>query len=218
MDTAILEELSTFPAQHFSKGDTIICQGTPSKCVLYLESGRAVRTAVTLKGDEILYDERQADGSAQCLLGALTLYTANKMHETSFVAKTPCLCRVIDNRTFIDFLTRNPQVLHELMFMAMDRYSFLDANFQAKQKGMAPARVAAWFLDHSQRQGADLCYDSDLNISELARYLGMHRVTVSKIVTALADNACIAFSDKQVLIKDLPALEAIAGGLIQLHY
>lgn len=218
MDTAILNELSAFPAQCFDKGDTIIRQGTPARRVLYLERGKVLRSAVTLKGDEILYDERQADGSAQCLLGALTLYTANKVHETSFTAKTPCLCRVIDNRCFIDFLTRNPQVLHELMFMAMDRYSFLDANFQAKQKGMAPARVAAWFLEHSHPEGTSLWYDTDLNISEIARYLGMHRVTVSKIVLGLTDEGCLRQHDIGIELIDETALQAIADGVSPLKY
>jgi len=202
MNDKSIEELCKGEKLIFKKGDFIVHQGQPVDYIYYLSSGICMRTAITSKGDKIIYDKRIADKSAHCLLGALTLYCPEVVHTTNFVAKTSCICYKIHRSDFMAFLMAYPEVLHELMYMAMDRYNSLDKNFHSKQKGCIANRVCSFIMDNLVEKDNTLCLNKRFTNSEISRYLGVHRVTILRIIKKLESDGIIRRSSNGLQIID----------------
>ncbi len=177
-----------------------------------------MRNSFSLRGDEITYGERIADGSASCLLGALTLYTDKRIHDTNFVAKTRCACYVVPEDAFLDFLNNNVEVLHDLVRLALRSYVELNANFHAKLKGLAPARIASYLLAHMRQSADGYELDCRLNMSALGRELGMHRITVGKIIRAFEGEGLVAFRGNSLVLLDPTRLQRYADGASTINY
>lgn len=218
MDNNAIESLTHYPKIVFNRGEYIVRQGQAVEYIYYLAQGHCVRNAFTIKGDEIIYDEFIADNSVYCLLGALTLYSPIILHETNFIAKTTCICYKIYYKDFFDFLSANPSVLHELLYRALSSYHTLNANFQAKQKGLAAARVCSFILENAKNYHDRLLLEKKFTISEISRYLGMHRVTVNKIVLTLCDENILRHTKQGLLITDKKLLEQYATSQLKLNY
>lgn len=218
MEPAAITYLTQFPKLFFNKNDYIVRQGQAVEYIYFLADGRCIRNIFTIKGDEIIYDERIANNSAYCLIGALTLYTPVIIHETNFIAKTSCVCYKIYYKDFLEFLSLYPSVLHELLQMAMASYQNINANFHAKQKGQAPCRVCSFLLENAKQLNEILILDKHFSISEISRYLGMHRVTVNKIILALCDTNCCVHTENGLLIRNKDLLQSYASGDEKLNY
>lgn len=218
MKPAAIDYLMHFPQQTFEKNTYIVRQGQAVENIYYLAEGSCVRNLFTLKGDELIYDERIADQSVSCLIGALTLYCPVVIHETNFIAKTACVCYKIYYKDFLRFLSCYPSVLHELLSMAMSSYQQLNANFHAKQKGQAAGRVCSFILENARMVAQSKILDKHFNSSEIARYLGMHRITVNKIILALSEQVCIERREEGIVVLDEAALMSYVYGDKRLNY
>ena len=202
MEQEAIDYLLTFPQQIFAKNAYIVRQGQAVEYIYYLAQGSCVRNKYTLKGDEIIYTEWSADQSASCLLGALTLYCPTLIHESNIVARTTCTCCKLSASDFMDFVSRYPFVLHELLKMAMQEYRDSNTNFQFKQKGLAASHVCRFILSNARVDKDHLLLDKRFSISEIARYSGLHRVTVNKIILALCHTNCLAHTENSLRILD----------------
>ncbi len=217
-DTAIEDLRRRGEKLNFKKGEYITRQGQPVSYIHYLSSGICIRNSYTSKGDEIIYDSRIADKSVSCLLGALTMYYPMVTHATNFIAKTSCVCYKISCDDFKDFLDAHPDVLHELMYLAMDRYASLDKNFHSKQKGCLPNRVCSFIMENLVRTNDTLWLNQNITNSEISRYLGAHRVTIIKILKKLEEDGLIKRSAKGLQIIDEYRMLAYARDEENLNY
>lgn len=210
--------LKNFPQKTFLKKENIITQDTPVDYIYYLAHGICTRNMITEKGDEIVYDMRSADKTSYCLLGALSLYLPKPLHATNFTAKTTCICYQIPSNDFLKFLSSNPDILHELLFMAVSRYNFLDKNFQSKQKQSTANRVCSLLAENLYEKDNAYYVKNYLTNSEISRYLGCHRVTIVKIMKQLALENVLEKTPEGVLIKDIEQLLIYARDEDVLHY
>ena len=218
MDAKAVAALKRFPACRCKKGDVIIRQGEPVRRVFFLAAGSVVRSGLTSRGDELTYGERVADESASCLLGALALYSSACIHDTNFIAETDCVCHAIPADSFKAFLYDNPAVMDDLLHVAIESYEVLNANFRGKMKGLAPSRVATYLLRHATQADGELIYPAKLNITAIARDLGIHRLTVGKIIRALADEEVVAYRGNSLAVVAPERLKNYADGLSELRY
>lgn len=207
-----------FPQKIFHKGDLIITQGQPTDYIYYLSHGICTRNTLTERGDEIVYDMRSADKSVYCLLGALSLYQTDRVQTTSFTAKTSCICYQIPAKDFLEFLSANPAILHELLAMAVNRYNFLDKNFQSKQKQSTANRVCSLLAENLYEKNEQYYVKDHLNNSEISRYLGTHRVTIVKIMRQLTLEGVVEKTEDGVLIKNIEQLLIYARDEENLKY
>lgn len=206
MDDMQISFLKQFPQKLFSKKENIIVQDTPASYVFYLTHGICTRNMLTEKGDEIIYDMRSADKTAHCLLGALSLYQPTPLHTTNFTAKTTCICYQIPSKEFLEFLSANPDILHELLFMAVNRYNFLDKNFQSKQKQSTANRCCTLLAENLYEKNNFYYIKNYLTNSEISRYLGCHRVTIVKIMRQLITEGILEKTSEGLLVTDIEQL------------
>ncbi len=218
MNDEAIRKLRCFPVKEFKKGETMIRQGEEACCIYYLEKGKARRNAYTVRGDELVYDERVADNSSSCLLGALSSYYPTRVHSTNFVAETNCVCRKVPVGDFRLFLHENPDIMDDLLYIAMQSYAMVDGNFRGKMRGLAPSRVATYLLQRVTKNDGVYVYRTRLNASAISRDLGIHRLTVGKIIRALADEGIIVYQGDSFVVKLVERLRNVADGMEAIDY
>jgi len=215
---SIISDLKKYPIVYFQKNSYIIRQGDSIEYVYFLLKGHCKRNTFTSKGDEIIYDFRSANSTINCFLGALTVYLPKAIHPTNFIAQTKCVCYKLTKQEFVDFLFLHPSLFHDLLYLVMDRYSFLDQNFQSKQKQSTANRVCSLLAENLYEKDNAYYVKNYLTNSEISRYLGCHRVTIVKIMKQLALENVLEKTPEGVLIKDIEQLLIYARDEDVLHY
>ena len=199
-------DLTSYPEILFLKNEYIIRQGDFVEYVYFLAEGTCRRSTFTNKGDEIIYDILSANNSSGCFLGGLTIYYPEPIHPTNFIASTKCRCFRLTTNEFKTYLSTHPDLLHTLLYHVMERYSFLDKVFLSKQKKSSGNQVCNLIVNNLEKKNGANYLKKHLTNSEISRHLGMHRVTVSQIMSRLILENIIEKTSSGILIKDLDAL------------
>ena len=221
MDKSAIEELKSYPLVHFNKGDNILEYNEPTKeFVYYLCEGQAMREATTISGEEIFFEEYCPGNTVYSLLGPFTLYTTEMpINTTTMVALTDISAHRLTVIEFDAFLDRHPDIMKELLRRLTTEYTMLANNFIAKQKGQAAPRVASFILERAYKKQGELVLSRGSSISDIARFLGMHRITANKIILALRNAGAIDYSDdNELIITDAKMLEEFAQSTRKIDY
>ena len=224
MDQAAIAELTSYPLTKFHKGDNILPfddneNATPY--VYYMIEGHAMRQVTTIAGEEIFFEEYHPGKTVYALLGPYMLYTTSVMpaNANAMIALTDIRAHQLTAIEFDAFLDRHPEVKKELLRRLTSEYTTLMNNFVAKQKGQAAPRVAGFILERANEIDGRLIFSRCCSVSDIARFLGMHRITANKIILALRHAGAIAYNDDNVLeILDPELLEEFAQGIRKIDY
>ena len=201
----------------FQKGETIVAQGEWVEYVYYLEKGICYRTLTTDKGDEVIYNLKESGQGIRSLIGVLTLYSRGYSNY-SFIAKTPCHCLRIPAKRFKDWAKDQPEVLLSLLLMAMDYYNELMIDFQSHQEGRVANRLCQLLLQNSQLVDGQLIIGKSYTHAELAAFLGIHKVTVSRILRSLRDEGVLTKTPAGLLVSNPARLRLYAEGQAKVPY
>lgn len=224
MDQAAIAELTSYPLVHFHKGENILpADDTESAnmAVYYIIEGHAIRQVTTIAGEEIFFEEYHPGKTVYALLGPFRLYKPDIMptNANDMMALTDVTAHQLTAIEFDAFLDRHPKVMKELLHRLTDEYAMLMNNFVAKQKGQAAPRVAGFILERAREVDGKLIFSRCCSVSDIARFLGMHRITANKIVLALRHAGAITYNDENVLeILDPDLLQEFAQGIRKIDY
>lgn len=221
MDQSAIAELTSFPVVHFRKGDNIFeYDENPGAYVYYLTEGYAMRQVTTIAGEEIFFEEYHPGKTVYALLGPYVLYTTvQPLNGNTMVAQTDITAHKLTGIEFDAFLDHHPEVMKELLRRLTAEYTMLMNNFIAKQKGQAAPRVASFILERATEKNGQLSLSRCSSVSDIARFLGMHRITANKIVLALRHAGAITYNDDNVLVVTNPTLlEEFARGERKIDY
>lgn len=203
----------------FKKGDYIIRQGEEIELLYYLESGTCHRTAFTEKGDEVIFGVKKAsDSFIKSVLGVLILYS-NGIASHNFIADCKCRCYRIPKKIFLEYVQDKPDILNELISMAMTELRELASSFQARQEGKVANRLCDQLLKNAQHKEGKILVNKDYsNLTKMSRFLGIHRVTVAKIIKALKEEGIIDKDEAGIVILDEKQLARYAKGEKTIDY
>lgn len=224
MDQAAIAELTSYPLTYFHKGDNILPFDDNENATLYVYymiEGHAMRQVTTIAGEEIFFEEYHPGKTVYALLGPYMLYTTSVMpaNANAMIALTDIRAHQLTAIEFDAFLDRHPEVMKELLRRLTSEYTTLMNNFVAKQKGQAAPRVAGFILERANEIDGRLIFSRCCSVSDIARFLGMHRITANKIILALRHAGAIAYNDDNVLeILDPELLEGFAQGIRKIDY
>lgn len=221
MDQKAIAELTSYPIVTFQKGDSILNYDEGTHYIYYLTEGHAMRQIITSAGEEIFFEEYLPGKTVYALLGPFVLYTTiAPIHGNTMIALSEIRAHRLSAIEFDSFLDRNPEVMKELIRRLTAEYTMLLNNFVGKQKGQAPPRVASFILERAARTSdGRLIFGRSCSVSDIARFLGMHRITANKIILALRNAGAITYNDDNELeILDQPLLEEFAQGLRKIDY
>lgn len=201
----------------FKKGSNIIRQGEKVDFLYYLISGTCFRIIITDNGEEIIYGIKESNNSVQSLLGVLALFTTG-LSVTNFVARSKCCCYKIPKETFLQYIQDKPLILSQLLHMSMDAYRELVETFQARKEGRVANRLCKFLLNNTQNYHGILLVNRIFSNAEISRFLGIHKVTVAKILRQLKNQGIIIKEREGIKILNKKLLESYAEDEKTLDY
>ena len=191
--------------------------------IYYLVEGIASLTSLTMDGEEkdfIYFPHDHLLGFAPALMRHYrkirgeehTLSGDDCLQEKipfGIDTKTDCVFYRLDERTFETLLEEDACFLSYIMEAVTCNYVTLVRKFHDTQEECASKRLYKWFLAFSSREGQYRAVPHGFTYAEIAKYLGMHPVTVSKLSSALKKSGIIKKEKGRILIIDEARLKAL---------
>lgn len=202
----------------FQKGEVILWQGEYVEYLWLLEEGTCYRHMDTDKGDTIIYAIKQPGGTVSSLLGVLNLYNDDQVSSFSFVARTPCRCLCIPADTFRVWADDKPAILKDLLILSSNNSRELRVGFRALQEGRVANRLCQILVSCSKTVSGKDMITKDYTFTEIASMLGIHHVTVSRIIRALCEEGVLKKDTGCILILNRERLTQYANNEIPLSY
>ena len=204
----------------FRKGDRLIECGEPLDYIYYLRKGTVYRELMTDKGVESILSCKESGGVTNSLIGILHLYgpSATRISPNNFVAGTDCYCLRIPAEACKAYLRQNPDLLEQLVGTALYEYTYLTNLYLGKSEVPAPSLLCRWMLTRMVKAEDGNYYLKSYNNNEIAKFLNMHKVTVSRIFIALRHEGILEKVSKGHRIVDMARVRAIAINEEQIMY
>lgn len=201
--------------------ETSICNPMLSDTyIYYLVKGIASLTSITGEGEEkdFLYFSRESLlGFAPALMRhyrKMRGEPARKLdteENTPFGidTKTDCSFYRLDERTFERLLEKDPQFQSYVIESVTLNYVTLVKKFYSAQEESASRRFSKWLLEFSSLEGRRRIVPNGFTYAEIAKYLGMHPVTVYKLAAKLKKEGVLIKEKGHIVILDEDGLKAM---------
>ena len=212
MDLSFLCQLpSAYPCR-FSKGQYLIHQGDAMDYVYFLHSGRCERIEYSDCGDEIIFNTKISGEGLNALVGLNNLWNPQPYSFSSFIAKTNVTCSRIEAASAKQALLTRPDILDAIMALQMDNYLRLRALFKCHHERRTPNLLCELLIKNAAASPDGLSLPKKLTNVSISHQLGVHQVTVAKIMAYLQKEAIIERTPAGLKILDLPRLHSYAQG------
>ncbi len=212
MDLSFLCQLPGAHICHFNKGEYLIHQGDPMPYVYYLQSGSCERIEYSDCGDEIIFNTKLSGSGVNAVVGLNNLWNTEPVSFSSFIAKTSVTCCRIDAVLAKNALLERPDILDAILTLQMENYQRLRALFKCHHERRTPSLLCALLLRQAAASSDGLYLPKKLTNVSISHQLGVHQVTVAKIMSYLQKEAVIQRTLKGVNILDRQKLQAYADG------
>ncbi|MDO4281101.1 MAG: Crp/Fnr family transcriptional regulator [Peptococcaceae bacterium] len=216
-------KLIEMPGVRFTKmkkGTIFIKQGETADHIFYLTSGYFYRIMTTVKGEEVIYSVKSAsEEMAKCLIGVFSLYggDSSRSHQgrpstTDFVAMTDCEGYLIPRAAFFQYIEGDALLANRLLDAMVDEYTRLLRTYQSHQEQGVANRLCQFLLEYSTPNADNTTRQVGVKNVELAGFLGVHRVTVARIIKSLKEEGILARTGNTLTVIDVARLEDYANG------
>ena len=217
-------DLLNFPKAkkcHFEQGDIIINQGEEVSKLYFLVKGKVYRQMTTERGMETTLSIKNSanENNIEALIGVLVAYRKPRISNSMFVARTSCICLEIDTEDFLKEASSDAEILQEILYYSMEQYGSLIELYRSKQDKDTVAKLCQYLLVNIRvSRISGLKYVNKITNIELAKYLGVHTVTVSRIIGALRKREIIEKKDGKIFVKDEESLQRLVNHEEELSY
>lgn len=204
----------------FKKGEILIHDGDTVEYVFYLRKGTVYREIVTHTGVESILSCKEGGGLTDSIIGILLLYGAEPPYISgnNFVAGTDCYCLRIPVETIKRFLHNRPELLEELVATALHECAYLMNLYLGKSEVPAPAALCTWMLERIEKDEEGHFFLPHFPHDDIAKFLNLHKVTVSRIFSALRREGVLEKTQDGQLVKNMAKLRAYADNRKHLIY
>lgn len=202
------------------RNSRIVDADTLLDSLYYLEDGIVALIDLLEDGDERIYRYHKRGE----LLGIFKLYNMipclkNSPQHTvcgiyNSIAKTECIVYRLEPEVVLDFLYQNPEMLIEQIRMTGKVNINHSFRYSRMLKNRTPNILCEVLLEVSREKDGVLQLDPYFSNAEIARYMGIHVVTVGKILKQLRKEGLIERSMGRIVILDRKGLEVYLGDKI----
>ena len=192
-------------------------QGTADDSFYLLEDGICALMGITKKGEETVYlylDPPRIVGFNQLLM----TNSADPPQEFTIITKTACTLYRIRFSAFQDLMANNPEFNAFLIRTLADNFYEVLVHFHRRLEESAVAGLSRLLLDVAQNKEGELVVPKFFTYAELAKYLGSHPVTVSRIMAKLKQLGYIVKDHDGIILNDPAALKELVNGDRDLNY
>ncbi len=192
-----------------------------SKSAYFLVSGLVGLTTYTKEGEERVYlysNGKRLIGFAPLLLTQVSERAVGRMRKVGqanvfLVAKTRCVLYQLREADYKHLLETDFEFNKLVLQVLTANYIDLLDHFQQVMEESAGTRFCRLLLESYVEKDGKKVLPKQLTFLEMARYLGTHPVTVSRIVALLKKDGYISKEHGMVVIKDEERLlELIESG------
>lgn len=202
---------------HMGKGTLIVDAETGLDSIYYLEQGIVALVDVMEDGDERVYRYHKMGE----LLGIFKLYNMvpclnhSPQHTIcniyNSVSKTDCVVYRLEPETVLRFMYENPELLIEQIRMTGKVNINHSFRYSKMLKNRTPNIICEVLLEFSSEVEGVLQLDQYFSNAEIARYLGIHVVTVGRILKKLKEEGLIERRNRRIVILDKMGMEEYLG-------
>lgn len=204
----------------FKKGEILIKDGDLVDHVYYLRKGTVYREIVTDTGVESILSCKEGGGLTDSIIGILLLYGTEPPYISgnNFVAGTDCYCLRIPAEAIKRYLYKRPELLEELVGTAVHECGYLMTLYLGKTEVPAPAALCYWMLERLEQDENGHSYLPNYRHDDIAKFLNLHKVTVSRIFSALRREGVLEKTPQGFFVRDMKRLRAFAENMRHLKY
>lgn len=125
---------------------------------------------------------------------------------------TDCEGYLIPKEAFYEYASDNAELLNHLLDAMLDEYVRLLHNYQSRQEFSVANRLCQFLLEYSEPNQDNTVRRVSVKNVDLAGFLGVHKVTVARIIKSLKEGGCLERRKEGLFIIDVPQLERYANG------
>jgi CRP-like cAMP-binding protein len=198
------------------KGALILDMEAPADGVYFVKSGQVDTALYTLNGPEkVLYGVGEG-----CVFGEASCFSTGTTGEASVWARTPCVLYFFRRETVEGPIAReHPHLLIELAGMLghiVRMYGIWLQDSLSQDYFVRVCRILIYFVRWKQGGLAEgrneVLIQSDVSQNDIAKLLGIHRVTVTKAVKRLKELGILRrFTKSELDIADFAGLCRLGG-------
>lgn len=196
-----------------------ICQVKRSEClysrtsrdkyVYFLEEGICALTSASLDGRERIYQYFLSED----LIGFTPAFNRHYPDDTflafSIMAKSDCvLCRIPYSH-FRSYVEEHPTLYRWLFEKAVNHYDSSLRHSYSLQEGDNFMSLCQALLELATPQDSQYVLQKEFSYGELANYLGIHTITVTRLMARLKGLGIVMKNGHQTVIPDLERLKAL---------
>ena len=199
-------------------------EGSEDDYMYVLDKGLAALTSTNKKGDEFIYlffRGPRCIGFAPLVRQFLGVDPMPSIHEPAMftiLAKSDCELYRIDRKTFA--MLHKEQPFRDLMMnIVFTTYMEVLYHYYTSRETSAAGRLCWLIMEQSEPDDSEsLVLDPLFTYDELSHYLGVHSITVARIMSALKKTGAITKSGRKTIINDLGKLRAVIDDDLVLDY
>ena len=173
--------------------DFVALQGDPCRSVYLLYSGEVRTTMSGPDGKQVTIE----DLKSPILLAPAFVFSTIGRFPVNVVAMTPCEVLLINKEHFVELMRHEPIVMQNFLRIISDRSYKLSRKINSFALHGLKSRVALYLCDNGGIS----------NQQEVSERLGVARPSLSRVLAELAEEGCITFEKRKVLITDRARLE-----------
>lgn len=177
--------------------------------IYYLQEGLCALVRKSKTGEEIIYNYLQEDSLLGVICYGLGEDRYSKNEETYFVTKTTCVVYKIPHKVINELVDRDPKVGFMIARAMSKHYSDVLYHFQSANHEHTNIRVCKMLLQLAKREQDEYVLDKYFRYNEIAKYLGVHMVTIARIMQELKSQNIIQKKGQQIVYKDKNKLKEL---------
>lgn len=182
----------------YQKGDVVARQGDTVSFLYILLKGSVKAEMISESGDVMKIETIQAPNP----LAPAFLFAEENRFPVDVVALETSEIILIPKTEVMKQLTENEHFLQAYMAFNSNRTQFLSERIKLLSIKTIKGKLAQYILSRAK----GMCFELDMNQTELAEYFGVARPSLSRSLMEMADDGIIALEKKQGEILDLKAL------------
>lgn len=184
---------SSHSLRRYPSHDFIALQGDPCRALYLLYEGKVRATMSGPDGKQVTMEDLQAP----VLLAPAFIFATNNRFPVNVETLTPCEVLVINKENFVELMRCEPIVMSNFLRIISDRSYILTRKISSFALHGLKSRVATFLCERGAIS----------NQQEVAERLGVARPSLSRVLAELADEGCIAFEKRKVVITNRAQLE-----------
>lgn len=196
-----------------------------SASIYLLDSGLCALMTTTRNGEEkihLYFRAKRTVGFVQVLVGEYFGEPSNNFRlqnpaAFSIIAKTDCVLYRIQSSVFKQLMKDDPKFKDFTMQVVVENYVEILNRYHQAQEETADVRLCRLLLEQSKNKDGKLVLPKYFTCTELSKYLGIHAVTVSRLISNLKQKGYISKKGHGIIVERPDQIKIIIDAEINLE-